>query len=279
MSRARSTAWATIVIAGGIVAANAFRQPSPRALPELPAAKPADQTASELSIPLQLRPEPISATTPLARSDERPIPGRSEADSPHMATSRPAPLAKPQAVSTDLRPASRPLLPDRLAASIPIPSIAKQPPIVTAMAPPTIPAARLQPHRERVSTSAVPEKRHRIKDGDSLPSLAQRYLGDEERWPEIYQANREIISHPDLLVVGEELVIPIRPVPLGEIDHLDVNYDGRLVDGILSPASLGNETPSGQPSAASARSNGVDQTFPAKLSPVPAEAFRRFRGN
>ncbi|MCA9221123.1 MAG: LysM peptidoglycan-binding domain-containing protein [Planctomycetales bacterium] len=278
MSRARSTAWATIVIAGGIVAANAFRQPSPKALPEQPTVGPAQQAASELTIPLQLRPEPISATPPHARSDERPIPGRSVADSPRVATSTPAPLAKPQAGSTDLRPASRPLLPDRLAASIPIPSIAKQPPSAAAMAPPAIPTTRLQPHRERLSTSSVPEKRHRIKDGDSLPSLAQRYLGDEERWPEIYQANREKISHPDLLVVGEELVIPIHPAPMEEANRLGLDFH-QSVNGIESPENLANESLSGQPAASSVPSNGVDQTFPAKLSPVPADAFRRFRGN
>lgn len=51
---------------------------------------------------------------------------------------------------------------------------------------------------------------HIIQDGDSLPSLAARMLGSADRADEIFQANRDVLSHPDLLPIGQTLVIPAK---------------------------------------------------------------------
>lgn len=51
-------------------------------------------------------------------------------------------------------------------------------------------------------------RKHVIRDGDSLPGLAARMLGSADRASEIFQANRDVLSHPDLLPIGETLVIP-----------------------------------------------------------------------
>jgi nucleoid-associated protein YgaU len=50
----------------------------------------------------------------------------------------------------------------------------------------------------------------RLRDGDTLPELAQRFLGSTSRAPEIYDANRDLLSSPDLLPVGLSIVIPPR---------------------------------------------------------------------
>ena len=55
--------------------------------------------------------------------------------------------------------------------------------------------------------------RHRITDGDTLPSLAERYLGSADRHREIYEANRDLLKSPDLLPIGIEVKIPIQPPP------------------------------------------------------------------
>jgi nucleoid-associated protein YgaU len=57
-----------------------------------------------------------------------------------------------------------------------------------------------------------PEKavRHRIRDGDTLTGLAERHLGSAARAGEIFDANREVLSNPDLLPIGMELKIPPR---------------------------------------------------------------------
>lgn len=51
---------------------------------------------------------------------------------------------------------------------------------------------------------------HTIVDGDTLASLAQRYLGSAVRADEIYQANRQVLAAPNLLPIGVELKIPPR---------------------------------------------------------------------
>jgi nucleoid-associated protein YgaU len=49
---------------------------------------------------------------------------------------------------------------------------------------------------------------HKIADGDTLPALAARYLGSPSRAMEIFKANREVLSDPELLPIGRELKIP-----------------------------------------------------------------------
>jgi nucleoid-associated protein YgaU len=49
---------------------------------------------------------------------------------------------------------------------------------------------------------------HKIVDGDTLSSLAVRYLGDERRYMEIYQQNRDVLSSPHTLPIGRTLRMP-----------------------------------------------------------------------
>jgi hypothetical protein len=51
--------------------------------------------------------------------------------------------------------------------------------------------------------------RHRVVDGDSLETLAERYLGTAQRADQIYQANRVRLAAPDLLPIGTELTITL----------------------------------------------------------------------
>jgi nucleoid-associated protein YgaU len=54
------------------------------------------------------------------------------------------------------------------------------------------------------------ETRHRISDGDTLALLARHYLGDAGRAEEIFAANRDLLTSPDLLPIGAMLRIPPR---------------------------------------------------------------------
>jgi phage tail protein X len=60
---------------------------------------------------------------------------------------------------------------------------------------------------ERADT---PLRTHVVADGDTLTQLAIRYLGQAERYTEIYQLNRGILASPDLLPIGATLRIPPR---------------------------------------------------------------------
>jgi nucleoid-associated protein YgaU len=51
---------------------------------------------------------------------------------------------------------------------------------------------------------------HKIVDGDTLADLAARYLGSAARAMEIYQANRDQLTDPEILPIGLELKIPAR---------------------------------------------------------------------
>ena len=60
------------------------------------------------------------------------------------------------------------------------------------------------------STSIQPARYHRIVDGDDLHQLATQYLASPNRHLEIFEANRDKLTHPDLLPIGETLAIPPR---------------------------------------------------------------------
>lgn len=48
-----------------------------------------------------------------------------------------------------------------------------------------------------------------IQRGDSLSKVAKRYYGDAMRWPELFEANREVIQNPDLIYPGQQIRVPI----------------------------------------------------------------------
>lgn len=49
---------------------------------------------------------------------------------------------------------------------------------------------------------------HTVAAGENLSVIAQKYLGDSTRWKEIYDANKDKISNPNSIYVGQELTIP-----------------------------------------------------------------------
>ena len=51
-------------------------------------------------------------------------------------------------------------------------------------------------------------RQYRLRDGDTLTSIAIRFYGDASRAEDILEANRDKISDPDLLPVALEIEIP-----------------------------------------------------------------------
>ena len=52
---------------------------------------------------------------------------------------------------------------------------------------------------------------HTVASGDTLSKLAKRYLGDANRYMELFDANKDTLTDPNLIKVGQKLTIPSPP--------------------------------------------------------------------
>lgn len=62
--------------------------------------------------------------------------------------------------------------------------------------------------RETPANDTLRTIQHRIADGDTLQSLARRYLNDRSRFMEIYELNPQL-ENPQLLPIGAVIAIPV----------------------------------------------------------------------
>ncbi len=54
-----------------------------------------------------------------------------------------------------------------------------------------------------------------VQSGDSLSKIAKHFYGDGNRWREIFEANRDRISNPDMIHPGQSIKIPADPQASG----------------------------------------------------------------
>ncbi len=59
-----------------------------------------------------------------------------------------------------------------------------------------------------ISTASSDGKTYTVKSGDNLTEIAEKTLGNGERWRDIFEANRDKLDSADRLVVGQTLRIP-----------------------------------------------------------------------
>lgn len=74
------------------------------------------------------------------------------------------------------------------------------------------------------SANAAPRiiTQHKIRNGDTLASIAQHYLGAAHFADWIYVQNRQLIRSPHLLPIGTEINIPAKP-QAGQFERFDVS--------------------------------------------------------
>jgi LysM repeat protein len=68
------------------------------------------------------------------------------------------------------------------------------------------PKATVQPSRPAETAPAL--KTYTVKSGDTLWGIAKKYLGNGSRYTEIYNLNKNKISNPNLIYVGQVLTMP-----------------------------------------------------------------------
>ncbi|MDR2377255.1 MAG: LysM peptidoglycan-binding domain-containing protein [Puniceicoccales bacterium] len=51
-------------------------------------------------------------------------------------------------------------------------------------------------------------KTYLVQEGDTLSIISQKVFGDASRWPAIFEANRDQLSQPDQVRVGQRLLLP-----------------------------------------------------------------------
>lgn len=58
------------------------------------------------------------------------------------------------------------------------------------------------------SQTACEVQTYEVKPGDTLSAIAQRFYGRASLYPKIFEANRDILTNPDLIKVGQKLKLP-----------------------------------------------------------------------
>jgi LysM repeat protein len=72
----------------------------------------------------------------------------------------------------------------------------------------------------QISTDALvihhePARRYTVRPGDTLSSIAQRFYGSPADWRWLYQANRSVLTNPNVIYPGEVLNVPYGPPTRG----------------------------------------------------------------
>ncbi len=51
---------------------------------------------------------------------------------------------------------------------------------------------------------------HTVETGDTLSKIAKQHYGNANKYPEIFEANKPMLSHPDKIYPGQVLRIPVQ---------------------------------------------------------------------
>jgi len=70
------------------------------------------------------------------------------------------------------------------------------------------PEAVKPPAPQQPSATTVAPRIYVVQKGDTLYSIARKIYNDQTKWKAIYQANKDRISDPDVLKVGQKLILP-----------------------------------------------------------------------
>jgi len=83
----------------------------------------------------------------------------------------------------------------------------------TAPAQETQIASKPQPGKEKPaqaqnSKASSTSQEYTVSAGDTLSLLALRYYGSSQKWPKIYEANKNTVKNPHYIYIGQKIIIP-----------------------------------------------------------------------
>ena len=73
-------------------------------------------------------------------------------------------------------------------------------------------------------------KTYKVQSGDSLSRIARKMYGDASMWEAIYNANKSIIKNPNIIYVGQVLVIPVLSKSSKTSSSKNKNYKTSIVN-------------------------------------------------
>jgi nucleoid-associated protein YgaU len=79
---------------------------------------------------------------------------------------------------------------------------------VTAEAGAEVDVAQLQEVAAAEAAPAATAQTYTVQAGDTLSKISQHYFGNSHSYMKIFEANRDKLSDPDKIQVGQELTIP-----------------------------------------------------------------------
>jgi nucleoid-associated protein YgaU len=68
--------------------------------------------------------------------------------------------------------------------------------------------ARVDGDRLEVVTPAPEARWYTVVKGDNLSKIAKQHYGDANKYPAIFEANKPMLKHPDMIYPGQVLRIP-----------------------------------------------------------------------
>ncbi len=69
-------------------------------------------------------------------------------------------------------------------------------------------AGKLEEQEDAAFEASTGAQYYTIESGDTLWGIAAKFLGNGSKYPEIFEANREVIEDPDKIFVGQKIRIP-----------------------------------------------------------------------
>lgn len=67
---------------------------------------------------------------------------------------------------------------------------------------------KVDPNLAPPPAPAAATRSYTVQSGDTLSKIAKQFYGSASEYPKIFEANRDKLSNPDKIQVGQELVIP-----------------------------------------------------------------------